>query len=70
MAESRGSRWEIYVCKPLASLGFLGAATATGAGGSLYGRVTLAMLILSWIGAPPLRRGAALPGGQRPLGVS
>jgi len=49
-AERRGSRWGIYVCKPLASLGFLGAAMAAGAAGSLYGRAVLAALVLSWIG--------------------
>jgi uncharacterized membrane protein YhhN len=50
VAESRGSPWGIYVCKPLASLGFLGAAVAAGAPGSLYGRTVLAALVLSWIG--------------------
>jgi uncharacterized membrane protein YhhN len=50
VAERRGSRWGICVCKPLASLGFLGAAVAAGASGSLYGRAVLAALVLSWIG--------------------
>jgi len=50
VAERRGSPWGIYVCKPLASLGFLGAAVAAGAFGSLYGRTVLAALVLSWIG--------------------
>ena len=50
VAERRGSPWGIYVCKPLASLGFLGAAVAAGAPGSLYGRTVLAALVLSWIG--------------------
>ncbi len=55
-AESRGSRWGIYVCKPLASTGFVGAAIAVIAGmpagalGSGYGRAVLAALVLSWIG--------------------
>jgi len=50
VAEYRGSRWGIYTCKPLASLGFLGAALAAGAADSLYGRAVLAALVLSWIG--------------------
>jgi uncharacterized membrane protein YhhN len=49
-AESRGSRWGIYVCKPLASTGFVGAAVAAGALGSPYGRAMLAAFVLSWIG--------------------
>jgi uncharacterized membrane protein YhhN len=50
VAEYRGPGWAIYVCKPLASLGFLGAAVAAGALGSSYGRAILAALVLSWIG--------------------
>ena len=50
VAEGRGSQRGIYVCKPLASLGFLGAAVAAGALDSPYGRVILAALALSWIG--------------------
>lgn len=52
-AESRGSRWGIYACKPLASTGFVGVAIAAGALGSGaggYGRAVLAALVLSWIG--------------------
>lgn len=49
-AESRGSRWGVYVCKPLASAGFVGAALAAGALGNGYGRAVLAALVLSWIG--------------------
>jgi uncharacterized membrane protein YhhN len=49
-AESRGSRWGVYVCKPLASTGFVGAAIAAGALASGYGRAVLAALVLSWIG--------------------
>ena len=55
-AESRGSRWGIYACKPLASTGFVGVAIAAMAAGGLgsgeggYGRAVLAALVLSWIG--------------------
>ena len=49
-AEFRSSRWGIYVCKPLASTGFVGTAVAAGALGSGYGRAVLAALVLSWIG--------------------
>lgn len=52
-AESRGSRWGVYACKPLASTGFVGAAIAVmpaGVSGSGYGRAVLAALVLSWVG--------------------
>lgn len=49
-AEFRGSRWGLYACKPLASLGFVGLAVAADATGSGYGRAVLAALVLSWIG--------------------
>lgn len=49
-AEWRGSQRGIYFCKPLASSGFLAAAVASGALGSVYGRVILAGLLLSWLG--------------------
>lgn len=50
VAEARGSRPGIYVCKPLASTGFVGAAVAAGALASPYGRAVLAALILSFLG--------------------
>jgi uncharacterized membrane protein YhhN len=50
VAEWRGSSRGIYLCKPLASTGFLAAALAAGALGSVYGRVILAGLLLSWLG--------------------
>lgn len=49
-AEARGARPGIYVAKPLASAGFVGAAVAAGALGSGYGRAVLAALVLSWLG--------------------
>ena len=52
-AELRGTRWGVYVCKPLASTGFVGVALSAipaGALGSGYGRAVLAALVLSWIG--------------------
>jgi uncharacterized membrane protein YhhN len=47
VAESRGSRPGVWVAKPLASLGFIGAALAAGALDSEYGRWVLAALALS-----------------------
>lgn len=49
-AERIGSTRGVYLCKPLASTGFLGAALAAGALESVYGRVILAALVLSWLG--------------------
>ena len=50
VAEARGDRRLAFVCKPLASTGFVGAAVAAGALGTAYGRAVLAALVLSWIG--------------------
>lgn len=50
VAERTGSRRGAYLCKPLASTGFLGAAIAAGALDSSYGRMVLAALVLSWLG--------------------
>ena len=50
VAERAGSRRGAYLCKPLASTGFVGAAITAGAPDSAYGRVILAALVLSWLG--------------------
>ena len=50
VAERTSSRRGAFLCKPLASTGFVGAAIASGALDSVYGRVILAALILSWLG--------------------
>lgn len=50
IAEAHDDRRLAFVCKPLASTGFVAAAVAAGALGSTYGRVVLAALVLSWIG--------------------
>ncbi|HEX6900788.1 MAG TPA: lysoplasmalogenase [Thermoanaerobaculia bacterium] len=42
--------WGVYLCKPVASAGFVGAAVAAGALDSSYGRTILAALVLSWLG--------------------
>lgn len=50
VAEHRDSRLGVAVAKPLASLGFVGAALASGALESAYGRLVLAALVLSLLG--------------------
>jgi uncharacterized membrane protein YhhN len=50
VAEVREDQSVIWLCKPLASAGFVGAAMAAGALGSGYGRAILAGLVFSWIG--------------------
>jgi uncharacterized membrane protein YhhN len=50
LAEWRESRAGIWVAKPLASLGFLGAAAAAGALDTAYGRWVLAALLLCFAG--------------------
>jgi uncharacterized membrane protein YhhN len=50
VAERRGSRIGVWLAKPLASAGFVGAALAAGALGSGYGRWILAGLGLSFLG--------------------
>ena len=50
IAEYRQSRLGIWITKPLAATGFVGAALAAGALGSGYGRWVLAALVLSWFG--------------------
>ncbi len=50
VAEQRGSRLGVWICKPLAATGFVGGALATGAWDSPYGRTVLAALVLSWVG--------------------
>ena len=49
-AEWRSSRIGVWLAKPLAAAGFLGAALALGALGSSYGRWLLAGLSLSFLG--------------------
>jgi uncharacterized membrane protein YhhN len=50
VAEQRGSRAGVWLCKPLAAAGFLAAALAQGAVGTAYGRWILAGLALSALG--------------------
>jgi len=50
LAEWRHSRVAVWVAKPLASLGFLGAAWAAGAVDTAYGRWVMAALVLSFAG--------------------
>jgi uncharacterized membrane protein YhhN len=50
VSERRGSKPGVWICKPLASTGFVAAAVAGGAWASTYGRVVLAALCLSWLG--------------------
>lgn len=65
IAEARDDRRLAYVCKPLASAGFVGAAVAAGAWATPYGRAVLAALVLSWIGDVLLlsKRSGAFLGG-------
>ena len=50
VAEAREDQLVIWVCKPWASAGFVGAAVACGAWGSAYGRAILIALVLAWLG--------------------
>ena len=50
IAEYRQSRLGIWIAKPLAATGFVGAALAAGAAESDYGRWILTALVLSWFG--------------------
>ncbi len=50
IAEYRQWRLGIWIAKPLAAAGFVGAGLAAGALGSAYGRWVLAALVLSWLG--------------------
>jgi len=50
VAEFRGSHAGVWIAKPVASTGFLGAALAAGAQSSGYGQWVLAGLVLSWLG--------------------
>ena len=49
-AEARSYQLGVYLFKPLASTGFVGAAVASGAVFSTYGRIILLALLLSWLG--------------------
>jgi uncharacterized membrane protein YhhN len=49
-AEHRGSSTGKWICKPLASSGFVALALACGAASSSEGRAVAAALVLSWIG--------------------
>jgi uncharacterized membrane protein YhhN len=50
VAEGRDDQRVVWLCKPLASAGFVAAAVAAGALGSGYGRAILIALVLSWLG--------------------
>ena len=50
LAEARRDRIVIWIAKPLASIGFVGAAVAAGALGSGYGRALLLGLLFSFVG--------------------
>ncbi len=50
ISEYRHSRLGVWVAKPLAATGFVGAALAAGALGTSYGRWVLTALVLSWFG--------------------
>lgn len=50
VAEARGSRLGVWIAKPIAATGFVGAALAAGALDSAYGRWVLLALVLSWCG--------------------
>lgn len=49
-AESRDSRLGVWIAKPIAAAGFIGAALANGALDSAYGHWILAGLVLSFLG--------------------
>lgn len=48
--ERRGFQRGVWIAKPIASAGFIGAAIAAGALGTTYGILVLVALALSWIG--------------------
>lgn len=48
--ERRGFQRGVWVAKPIASAGFIGAALAAGALGTTYGTLVLVALALSWLG--------------------
>jgi len=65
LSEARGWRAGVWVAKPVASTVFVGMAVAAGALGSLYGRLVLVALVLSWLGDVlliPRRRASFLAG--------
>jgi uncharacterized membrane protein YhhN len=65
VAEGRNDPRVIWICKPLASAGFVGAAVAAGALGTAYGKAILAALVLAWLGDVlliPEHNGAFLAG--------
>jgi len=65
VAEGRNDQRVVWLCKPLASAGFVAAAVAAGALGSAYGRAILIALVLSWLGDVlliPHREGTFLAG--------
>jgi uncharacterized membrane protein YhhN len=49
-AQYRDARLGVWIAKPLASTGFIGAALAAGALGSTYGQAVLVALALCWLG--------------------
>jgi uncharacterized membrane protein YhhN len=65
VAEGRNDQRVIWLCKPLASAGFVAAAVAAGALHSGYGWAILIALVLSWLGdvlLVPHREGTFLAG--------
>jgi uncharacterized membrane protein YhhN len=50
VAEWREARAGVWIAKPLAAAGFVGAALAQGALATPYGRLVLGGLVLSWVG--------------------
>lgn len=50
VAEKQHNQRLKWICKPLASAGFIWTALAAGAWGSTYGQVILVGLVLSWLG--------------------
>jgi len=50
VAEYVNKRQVVWIAKPLASLGFIGAALANNALDSPYGQAVLVALLLSWLG--------------------
>ncbi len=65
LSEARGWRAGVWLAKPAASTVFVGLAVASGALESVYGRLVLLALVLSWFGDVlliPKSRGSFLAG--------
>ena len=50
VGEGTRKRWLVWICKPLASTGFIALAVYCGALGTTYGNLVLVGLALSWFG--------------------